>query len=332
MHIKIPEPLNWTEKVDLGGLIPSLAGQMFSSPTEKLARVPKLMSGYQHNIDVQRWVLFALRLSISGASRVPNILLWGPKGSGKSTAAEQIFAALKIPCDRKTCGPRDLSADLMAVQSFNADQGHHLVPGPLFNAFTRGYPFILNEAFRMDPGELSALNDVIERGVYTLPNGDEIEAAPGFLLVLTDNTNGKGDLSGMYAGVQTQNESFLDRLTAIRMDYMCAEQEIKAAVGPFLGDPAAEAMASVVAERMVTLANLVRNSTVMAGQLGTRTVCDVVSYALSFSNLQPLGINPIFYALKAQCLEKLDDVEKTSLVQMLKGMGIEEHISAPASS
>lgn len=323
MHINVPSPLAWNGAADLGALNPAAAGQSFPVPTEKLNLVPRKIHGYRHNVDAQRWLMHALTMSLNQEGCMP-LLFWGPKGSGKTSEAEQCFAALGIPMARRTASPRDLASDMLCLQSFNQEQGHHLVPGPMFDAFTRGYPFMLNEAFVMDPAELASLNDLIERGVYTLPNGDEIEASPGFLLILTDNTNGQGDLSGRYAGVQIQNGSVLDRLTAIQFSYLPESEEIEAAVAPFATDPQLEAQARIIAAKAVELANMVRASTIMGGEFSTRVVTSLVRDTLAFAGLEARGLNPFFFCIKARILAKLRDEERAALVTMLEGMNVRE--------
>ena len=319
MHIESATnlaPLTWARTADMGNLDPAHAGKMSWQPAEKMHNIPARIPGYRVRIDIRRWLTQALHFSIVKAPHRINLLLAGPPGSGKTTQAEQFFAALGVPLDRKNASPTDMANDLFYTQSYNAEQGHHLTPGPMFNAFTRGYPFIMNEAFAMAPSELLALNDVIERGLFMLPNGDEIEAAPGFMLIFTDNTLGTGDMTGSCAGTQTQNASVLDRLVTLWVGYMEPAEELEAALLPFQDDPAARASAEPVAHRIIQLANAIRNSSVMGGNFSTRQVCSLTYETAAFAILNTYGEDPYAFVLQARLLNKLSDEERLAVVKM----------------
>ena len=319
MHIAIEAPLSWGVNADMGTIDPAFAGRGFWAPIGPHHNVPARIPGYVIRPDIRRWVLHAIESSVTGKGRV-NLLFSGPRGSGKSTGPEQLFAALGIPVDRKNAGPSTIAAELVAVQSYNQAQGHHLVPGPMFRAITKGYPFILNEAFLMDPGELMELADLVERGIFTLPNGDEIEAAPGFVLILTDNTNGNGDLTGRHPGVQTQNAALLDRVVVLKVGYMDESDELRAALGPYGDDDIVVAEATPIAKRVIQFANSVRKSSVMGGQFSTRQVIEICKDVIAFSPLSDAGVDPFEFVLEGRVLGKLSDEERQATHRLLQGL------------
>ncbi|MDO4938287.1 MAG: AAA family ATPase, partial [Sutterellaceae bacterium] len=88
-------------------------------------------------------------------------------------------------------------------------------------AMRNGWILVLNEADLASPGELSALNDVIEgRSLLIAENkGQVIKPHPMFRLIVTGNSNGAGDDSGLYQGVQQQNVAAMDRYRMLKVSY-----------------------------------------------------------------------------------------------------------------
>lgn len=99
--------------------------------------------------------------------------------------------------------------------------------GPLARAMLYGEILLLNEIDLMSPGELAALNDVLEGRALTISanNGEVIKPHPFFRVVATANSKGLGDESGAYHGVKLQNQAFLDRWRFCEVGYPSAAQE-----------------------------------------------------------------------------------------------------------
>ncbi|MDV5469036.1 AAA family ATPase [Klebsiella pneumoniae] len=70
-----------------------------------------------------------------------------------------------------------------------------------------GHLLLINEVDLADPAELAGLNDVLEgRPLVIAQNGGEIiKPHPMFRVVVTGNSTGSGDASGLYQGVMMQN-------------------------------------------------------------------------------------------------------------------------------
>ena len=152
------------------------------------------------------------------------ILFFGPTGSGKSSFVEQFFARLNVPLLRVTWNPKreadQLLSDRVLVDGMLLDRDQALVI-----AARQGLPVLINELDLADPAELVSLNDVIEKGVITLPNGETFTAKRGFVVFATANTAGTDDEDGVYHGTRSQNASTLRRFFSIKLGYPSEEAE-----------------------------------------------------------------------------------------------------------
>lgn len=152
------------------------------------------------------------------------VLLFGPTGSGKTSFPEQFFARLGVPVVRTTWNPKR-EADQMI-------QDKVLIDGMLLDkdqaiaiAARLGIPLLINELDLADPGELVSLNDVIEKGLITMPDGTTFQAEKGFVVFATANTAGVDDEDGVYHGTRSQNASTLRRFFQIRVGYPNEKEE-----------------------------------------------------------------------------------------------------------
>ncbi|MBF0391348.1 MAG: AAA family ATPase [Alphaproteobacteria bacterium] len=148
------------------------------------------------------------------------LLISGPHGSGKTTLPAQMCAVLGIPLMVVT-GRKGMEVpDLIGRWVFTPN-GFKWADGPLTACVRHGWVLILNEAFLVNPGELTGLNDIAEGNALCLAEngGEVVHPHPKFRLILTDNSGGQGDASGMYAGVLTQNPSLLDRMRKMVVGY-----------------------------------------------------------------------------------------------------------------
>ena len=163
-----------------------------------------------------------------------NTWVWGMSGIGKTSGIKQMCALLNRPLYRITTSG-DLSLDdfvgspQVVVDEASGQAVTRFVYGRLIKAMLNGGVLMIDEVTGAPPHVLMALQEVTEpcdnvhevwkagkahaTYVCTANEGETIHAAPGFRVVVTDNTNGQGDVQGLFAGTNTMNEAFRSRFS-----------------------------------------------------------------------------------------------------------------------
>ena len=172
-----------------------------------------------------RSALYELLLYLTEPSR-DALFLSGPTGCGKTSAVFEVAARLNWPLESVTLSQKSEVSDLIGAHILEHGQLRFSY-GPLARAMLYGEILLLNEIDLMSPGELAALNDVLEGRALTISanNGEVIKPHPFFRVVATANSKGLGDESGAYHGVKLQNQAFLDRWRFCEVGYPSAAQE-----------------------------------------------------------------------------------------------------------
>lgn len=155
-----------------------------------------------------------------------SLYLAGPSGCGKTSVVFEIAARLKWPLESITLSQRTEVADLIGRNVLrNGELTYEY--GPLAKAMIYGEILLLNEIDLLSPGELSALNDVLEGKTLTVVGngGEKLYLGEGFRIIATANTKGFGDDTGFYQGARSQNQAFLDRWHFIECNYSSNKQE-----------------------------------------------------------------------------------------------------------
>jgi len=273
------------------------------------------------NTLTQMWVREQVR-----PDSAPRRGLWlsGPAGCGKTTAPEQFFARLGVPVVVQTGGRsvsvQDAVQTKTAVPSYrtNADGSKEPVgitlrpqDGNIAIAMRHGLPLIWNELDRIDPGEGASLNDIVDRGLYTVPDtGEVIEAKRGFMVIATANSDGTGDSTGRYAGVNVMDASLMRRFWKVCVDYMSHADEVEAvktalawrlegATSEFIKGIdvlIAQACKAATAIRAAALTSSSDNQT-LPQPISTGEVIDWVDCMLCHADIAQKGENPAIYGL-----------------------------------
>jgi MoxR-like ATPase len=161
-----------------------------------------------------------------------NIFSVGPAGCGKSSMFERIFKARGVT-------PMVVSFH-GEVSVFDLVGGKDLVNGAtvwtdgiLPICMRKGIPMIIDEADATPPDVQFVLHPVLMGQPLCLTrNGAEfVNAEPGFMIVATGNTVGRGDDSQLYVGTNVLNEAYLDRYGMVFDHwYMPEDEEIRVLV------------------------------------------------------------------------------------------------------
>lgn len=187
------------------------------------------------------------------------LYITGPTGSGKTSIVLQMASRLNWPVQQITAHGRMELTDLVGHHTLVSTKPGEApimqyVHGPLPTAMKNGHILLINEIDLMDPSELSGLNDVLDgRPLVISQNaGEIITPHPMFRVIVTGNSAGGGDATGLYQGVQMQNLAAMDRYRFVHVGYPKAEVE-KAIIKRALSH-----IPDNVSEKMVDIANKVR--------------------------------------------------------------------------
>lgn len=167
----------------------------------------------------KNWVWQPEYLSALGMAADLGVNVWlaGPKGTGKSSIAQQFAAITGRPFTRINF-ERHSSAESF-IGSVGLNNGStQWEPGAFLQAYsTPGSVILLDELSVAHPGVLTVLNGLLEPGARVHIGGKTWTRAPGVVILAADNTSGSGDYTGRYSGTQALNSATVDRFSATVM-------------------------------------------------------------------------------------------------------------------
>lgn len=251
------------------------------------------------------------------------LFISGPTGSGKTSAILQTAARLNWPVQNITAHSRMEMTDLVGFHSLTSTAPGEIPTmqfqyGPLAVAMREGHILLINEIDMVDPGELAGLNDVLEGAplVISANGGEIIRPHPMFRVVVTANSFGSGDSSGLYQGVSIQNVASLDRYRFMEVGYTAPDIELD------ILDKCVPTVPKVIKEGMIRVANEVRGlfigsedeGSVLSITLSTRTLIRWCKLAGHFRNAP----NPLEYGLDLALLLRAPKVEKEAVLRIAK--------------
>jgi MoxR-like ATPase len=160
------------------------------------------------------------------SSRFYPIYITGLSGNGKTMMVEQVCCELDRECVRVNITAETDEDDL--IGGFRLVDGATVWhDGPVIMAMQRGAVLLLDE---VDLGtiKLLCLQPVLEgNGIFIKKINKYVRPAPGFNIVATGNTKGKGSEDGKFIGTNVMNEAFLERFVAtFEQDYPSADTEL----------------------------------------------------------------------------------------------------------
>ena len=139
------------------------------------------------------------------------IFITGLSGNGKTYMVEQACAKLKREVIRVNFTVETDEDDL--IGGFRLVNGEtKFFKGPLIKAMERGAVLLADEIDLANPAKVMCMQSILEgKGYFIKKTGEFIEPQPGFNVIATANTKGKGSDDGRFIGTNILNEAFLER-------------------------------------------------------------------------------------------------------------------------
>lgn len=212
--------------------------EVIDMPAVRPAFCPDVDAGYVFDKSLVRRAILSYWAGES-------IMLVGDKGTGKSSFVQQFCARLNLPLMAINGGPGVDESYLLGCKTIE-DGSVKNVDGILSYAVRHGIPVLIDEICALRPGVLVALNDILNgdkvitlkhHGIdpsltpdelFQLEGSMTITRHPRFRLFATDNTGGKSEKDGRFAGINTQNSAVRSRFTSFKVRFMKPEFEIAA--------------------------------------------------------------------------------------------------------
>ena len=155
------------------------------------------------------------------------VFITGLSGNGKTFGVEQACAALNKEIIRVNITIETDEDDL--IGGFRLVDGETVWHnGPVVEALQRGAVLLLDE-IDLASNKIMCLQSILEgKGVYLKKTGRTVHPAPGFNIIATANTKGKGSDDGRFIGTNVLNEAFLERFAlTFEQEYPTPKVETK---------------------------------------------------------------------------------------------------------
>jgi hypothetical protein len=185
------------------------------------------------------------------------VYISGLSGNGKTFMVEQAAAKLNREFIRVQINPETDEDDL--IGGFRLINGETVFSkGPVLKAMENGAILLLDEIDRAT-NKIMCLQGILEgKPVLVKKTGETVTPAPGFNVIATANTKGKGSDDGRFIGTNILNEAFLERF-AITMEQPYASPAVETKI--VLGAMKKYGVEDVeFAKNLVTWADVIRKT------------------------------------------------------------------------
>jgi hypothetical protein len=231
----------------------------------------------------------------------------GLSGNGKTFSVEQVCAQLKRELIRVNITIETDEDDLIGgFRLVNGETAWH--NGPVIEALERGAILLLDE-IDLASNKILCLQSVLEgKGVFLKKIGRFIKPAPGFNVIATANTKGKGSDDGRFIGTNVLNEAFLERFpVTFEQSYPApsVEQKILEGIALDLGVEDRE-----FCKRLVDWADVIRKTFYDGGIdeiISTRRLVHIIrAYSIFQDKAKAIQV----------CVNRFDDETKQAFLEL----------------
>lgn len=153
---------------------------------------------------------FDKMLKVVTSNQFYPVFVSGLSGNGKTMMVEQVCAKLKREFMRVNITPETDEDDL--IGGFRLIDGEtRWYDGPVLQAMKSGAILCLDEIDR-GSNKLMCLQGILEgKPIFVKKTGETVHPAPGFNVIATANTKGKGDETGRFMAATILDDAFLER-------------------------------------------------------------------------------------------------------------------------
>ena len=235
------------------------------------------------------------------------VYISGLSGNGKTFMVEQSCAKLNREFIRVQINPETDEDDL--IGGFRLIDGETVfAKGPVLKAMENGAILLLDEIDRAT-NKIMCLQGILEgKPVVVKKTGETISPAPGFNVIATANTKGKGSDDGRFTAASIIDEAFLERFT-ISIDQQFpsprVEQKIVTKHMEKFGSIDAD-----FAEKLVSWADIIRKTFYDDGVdevISTRRLCHIVqTHSIFNDRMKAIDL----------CIARFDDDTKEAFLDL----------------
>ena len=239
------------------------------------------------------------------------IYISGLSGNGKTFMVEQACAKLKKEFIRVQINPETDEDDL--IGGFRLVNGETVFSkGPVLKAMENGAILLLDEIDRAT-NKIMCLQGILEgKPVLVKKTGEVVEPAPGFNIIATANTKGKGSEDGRFTAASIIDEAFLERFTiSIDQQYPSAAIEKKIVIKHFekfgvnINDDIEE-----FTSKLIDWADIIRKTFYDDGVdevISTRRLCHIVqTYSIFNDRMKAINL----------CIARFDEDTKEAFLDL----------------
>jgi nitric oxide reductase NorQ protein len=242
---------------------------------------------------------------ISQKGNVLNILLTGPKGTGKTSLPKEFAATQGRPFFTVHCQLIAERDDWWGSKELSLDRGTYFERAAFLDAVeTEGCDILLDEANRTHPENLNALFGFLDhrRSAWVPQLKQEVKVAAGVVFFITLNEGYE------YVGTNPIDEALRDRMTySVRMSYVPKRVEMSILVKRTSLD-------EEIAGKLTEFARSVRRNPKIGVPISTRQLLGAASLIVE-------GM-PIQDAVKFAVVNGMgEDVDRSALLQALQIIG-----------
>ncbi len=231
----------------------------------------------------------------------------GLSGNGKTLSVEQACASLGRELIRVNITIETDEDDLIGgFRLVNGETVWH--NGPVVEALQRGAVLLLDEV-DLASNKVLCLQSILEgKGVFLKKVGKYVRRAPGFNVIATANTKGKGSEDGRFIGTNVLNEAFLERFAlTFEQEYPTpkTEQKILEKVSANLG-----VLDEAFCENLANWSDIIRKTFKDGGideVISTRRLVHIIrAFAIWQDRLKAIKV----------CVNRFDDETKQSFLEL----------------